>query len=131
MAFSLARRTTCTVEVLELMVWWRERLCRNAFSYACLLTGECTEGEDSELAGDDGGVLVTWILESCISRKIPDNFGGHKCWGPMVKSLSFPVSCRCLIDVLTLFVSHFLSWPTTPGPPTSSSEQLFYVFHQC
>lgn len=94
-----------------------------------MLTGEYTEGEDSELSGDDRGMLVMGILESCISRKIPDYFAGHKCWGTMVKGPSFPVSCKCLIDVLTLSASHFLSWPTTPGIPTSSSEQLFYVFH--
>ena len=97
-----------------------------------MLTGECTEREeDSELAGDDGGVLVVGTLQSCISRKIPDNFVGHKCWGTMVKGPRFPVSCECLIDVLTLSASHFVNLPITPRPPTFSSEKLFCMFHQC
>lgn len=81
--------------------------------------------------GDGGEVVVMVLLESCISRKIPDNSDGHICWGTMVEGLSFPVSCKCLIDILRLSASHFLDWLTPPGPPTSSSEQLVCMFHQC
>lgn len=35
------------------------------------------KGKVSELDAGDGGVVVMGILESCISRKIPHNFGGH------------------------------------------------------